>query len=150
MQPLIIFIVFMVFSAIRSAAESQNKKKTQGPGAPSVGRPRQPTNGTFRPQVGSAPAQPAQPVPVRRNTRNLFQEPRDRDKSPAAETLAPPLQEEAPPLQVEVVPVAQQPALASARFLQNKEEVLRGVIYAELLAPPKALKGRTQKHKALR
>lgn len=149
MEKLALFIIFAIFSAVRTFAENQAKKPQQ------------------KSTIPAAPKRPGRPFdqPLRRleevlkeaekafSTREEQpQREQPKLKTPAAVEhsgegvslehpptpppkighldVAPPMQSSA----VEKLP----PASLHQGFMGDKEEVLRGLVYAEILGPPKA------------
>jgi hypothetical protein len=152
MEKLIVFIIFAVLSVLRTRAENHAKKPPQKKTTPAARRrlDRSFEQPLRKLEQALQEARSALSVQVERpqQTQSLGDKRKDKFAGegvslehpvPAArETVS---QAAAPPLQTTVPAPAKPAAVRLQRsFLQDKEEVLRGLVYAEILGPPKALR----------
>ncbi|NLZ92623.1 MAG: hypothetical protein GX922_01205 [Firmicutes bacterium] len=145
MESLIIFLVFAVISVLRTAAEQQSKQTKKTPGTTRTERP-VPMPGLPRWLTEGAPAgRKARPAMV--GTPNLQQDKTAEIVSrPVLSRREPELHEQentltaSVPLQVKIEPAASKIQLQQNSLFHNLDEVRRGIVLAEILGKPKALR----------
>ncbi|HZK25250.1 MAG TPA: hypothetical protein VFC74_07675 [Oscillospiraceae bacterium] len=149
MEKIALLLIFLVFSAVRTLAENQAKKPQQKTTIPSSrNRPSRPFDQPLRKleqalreaeAVLSAKQERPQRAQAKRETPNDMYSGEGvslEHPSPAPREMG--SLNVAPPLQSTVLPV--ETLMLQEGFMGDKEEVLRGMVYAEILGPPKAFR----------